>query len=236
MNHGAASRGKQAHAALEAAKWAALATMTADHWGKIVEPDHFLATHVVGRLAFPLFAWIVGTRLALSPGLTGRYLRRLLPWALVSQPVFVLAGRSWIEGNILVTLLLGVAATWALRSLAAGRIAAGLAALLPACALAPFAEFGPVGVAAVPITAFLARRGLRRGAWAAGPLGLLANARNTVPPLALPDAAALLATPVALLCLVRPVRLPRLPTHVFYAYYPLHLLALHLIDLHLWPA
>ena len=98
------------HAALEVAKWLALLSMTVDHWGKIAAPEHLTATHLIGRISFPLFAWIVGTRLAFSPELGNRYLRRLVPWAAVSQPVFVVAGRSWSELNILATLALGVAA------------------------------------------------------------------------------------------------------------------------------
>jgi hypothetical protein len=232
LDHKDAVQDKPVHAALELAKWMALFSMTADHWGKIVAPEHLVATHLIGRVSFPLFVWIVGTRLSLSPELGGRYLRRLVPWAVVSQPVFVVAGRPWSELNILATLALGVAAALALRDLVA-RPAFGRMALLAAIALVSwFAEFGPLGVAAVPATALLARRELGAGAWAAGPLGLLANLRSTLPPIAVQDLAALVATPLAHLSLASGVRLPRLPTQAFYAYYPIHLYALHLIDLH----
>ena len=69
--------------------------MFIDHYGKIVEPDLYLPTHAIGRLSFPLFATIIGTRLALRPDLAKRYLKRLLPWALVSQPVFVFWRLGW---------------------------------------------------------------------------------------------------------------------------------------------
>jgi hypothetical protein len=45
------------------------------------------------------------------------------------------------------------------------------------------------------------------------------------------DGVALLASLVAALSLRLTVKLPRLPTHVFYAYYPGHLLVLHLIEI-----
>jgi hypothetical protein len=45
------------------------------------------------------------------------------------------------------------------------------------------------------------------------------------------DWAALLATPIALVAMQLAVRLPRLPTQVFYAYYPLHLFLLHLVEI-----
>lgn len=232
MKHAGGPEGKSSHAALEVAKWLALLSMTVDHWGKIAAPEHLTATHLIGRISFPLFAWIVGTRLAVSPELGNRYLRRLVPWAVVSQPVFVVAGRSWSELNILATLALGVAATLVLRDRAA-RFSFRSTALFALIGLTSwFAEFGPLGVAAVPTTAILAGRQLGLGVWAAGPLGLLANLRNAVPPLALPDLAALLATPLAQLSLATRVRLPRLPIQAFYAYYPAHLYALHLIDLH----
>ena len=92
----------------EIVKWLAIAAMAIDHYGKIVEPDLFEPTHAIGRIAFPLFATLIGLRIASHPHLAERYVMRLLPWAVVSQPVFVLAGRDWLEGNILITLVVGV--------------------------------------------------------------------------------------------------------------------------------
>jgi hypothetical protein len=217
------------HAWLELAKWIAILSMTVDHYGKIFDPPWYVITHVIGRPAFPLFCWIIATRLALTPRLGPTYLRRLLPWAIVSQPVWVLAGNDWWHGNILLTLALGVGMHQAIQVSAGSRWLRRI--LLPALMLlpSPLVDFGPVGVASIPLIAALAARNLSAGAWASGPVGLLGNAGIVTPFLKLADVSALLASPVAALSLRVALRMPRLPTHLFYAYYPGHLLVLHLI-------
>jgi hypothetical protein len=222
-----------AQADLELAKWTAIVTMAIDHYGKIVEPDLFLPTHAVGRLSFPLFAAIVGIRLAARPDLASRYFRRLLPWALVSQPAFVLAGRPWHAGNVLFTLLLGVGLTaWLRRAATARSTWSDAVVVVLASPLALFVEFGPVGVAAVPITAALAARHRTAALWAAGPLGVAANLSLELPPLSWVDLCALGSSVVLAASVALEPRLPRLPTHAFYAFYPLHLLALHVYDVY----
>lgn len=217
---------------LELAKWVAIASMSLDHAGKIVVPELGAETHVLGRLAMPLFAFIVGVRLALSPQLVARYLRALLPWALVSQPVYVVVGNGWSEGNALFTLLLGVVATWGIDAFRSGRRVAGAAAVGLALAASPAVEFGTLGVVLVPASALLARADVARAAWACGLLGLAANLHGSVPPLRLADVSALLASAVAVASLHVGRPLPRGPKHLFYAWYPAHLYALHLADLY----
>ncbi len=208
--------------------------MAIDHWGKVVAPELFTPTHAVGRLSFPLFAALVGIRLGLRPERAGRYARRLLPWAIVSQPVVVVvAGRPWHEGNILFTLLAGVAATVLLARFAEGRgRPAAAAGLVLVAGLSLCVEYGPIGVAIVPLVAVLARRSERGALWATGPAGLAANAVPAVPPLVPIDLFALGSSLVLAASVTLRPRLPRLPTHLFYAFYPAHLLALHLWDLY----
>lgn len=220
------------HEALEAAKWVALVSMTIDHYGKIVDPDLFLVTHSIGRIAFPLFAGIVGLRIALSPSLTASYTRRLTFWAVVSQPIFVLAGRHWSEGNILWTLLLGVVADVGLVSLRQSRPLRAILLLAPTAVLAPYVEFGIAGVAMVPLIARAAAGRPSLGLWLIGPLGVLANLVFRPPYLSAEDFFALVATPVALASVGIGGAVPRLPTTFFYAYYPGHLYVLHWLDLH----
>lgn len=226
------TRERVRHASLEPVKWVAIASMTVDHYGKIFEPSWYEATHMAGRLAFPLFCWIVATRLAISPRLGTTYLRRLLPWAIVSQPVWVLVGHDWWHGNVLLTLALGVGLHQTVCSGAASgrlaRVALSALLMLPS----PWVDFGPVGVAFVPLIAAWTARSGSVGAWAAGPVGVLSNA-GLMPPFLKPsDAFALLAAPVAALSLRLRSPLPRLPALVFYAYFPAHLLLLHLIEVH----
>ena len=221
------------HDALEAAKWVALVSMTIDHYGKIVDTDLLILTHSVGRISFPLFAGIVGLRIALSPSIIGSYLWRLTLWAAVSQPIFVLAGRQWSEGNILFTLLLGVVADVGVVSLCQSRLARAVLLLVPTAFAAPYVEFGIAGVAMVPLIARAAAIRPNVGLWLIGPAGLLANLVFEPPYLSASDFLALAATPVAVASVAIRRELPRLPTSFFYAYYPGHLYALHWLDLHL---
>jgi hypothetical protein len=198
-----------AQADLELAKWLALVTMAIDHYGKIVDDSVFLETNAIGRVSFPLFAAIIGIRLATRPELARRYLRYLIPWALVSQPVFVLVGREWHEGNIMFTLALGVLAAfvWRHPTLPEWSRSAAFAAILGASA---FVDYGPIGVLMIPATAWLFGRSHTVGVAAVGPLGLAANLIPSSPPLQIADLAALLASPILFLSLKGQIRLPRL--------------------------
>jgi hypothetical protein len=216
---------------LELAKWLAAGAMVIDHYGKIVEPSLYLETHAIGRIAFPLFATVIGMRLALNPHLAASYVKRLLPWAVISQPVFVLAGRNWHEGNILLTLLLGVLATMLIRRYADSQSPSELVGIMVLIPLAWFMEFGVIGVVMIPITVELAAWRRLAGLSASGPIGLAANMTLSWPPLQFADAPAILASFIALACAKAKVTLPRLPVHVFYGFYPAHLMALHLLDL-----
>lgn len=216
-----------AQADLELAKWLALVTMAIDHYGKIVDESVIAESHAIGRISFPLFAAIIGIRLAIRPELDLRYLRNLIPWALVSQPVFVLADREWYHGNIMFTLALGVLATLVWRNPALPEPRRGIA-FLAILAASAFVDYGPIGVLMIPAIAFLSERSAAAGAAAAGPLGLAANLAPVSPPLLMTELMALLATPILFLSLYAKPRLPRLPTQFFYAFYPGHLLALNL--------
>ncbi len=89
-------------------KAVAMGTMLVDHVGVIFFPA-ITELRVVGRIAFPLFAWcaVVGTRYTRS---LWRYAARMLVLGLVAQPFYMLAlGHSLDEMNVLCTLLLGIA-------------------------------------------------------------------------------------------------------------------------------
>ena len=218
------------HADIELAKWLAIGAMIIDHFGKIVEPDLLEPTHAIGRVAFPVFATIIGIRLAVRPDLAVTYLKRLLPWAIVSQPVFVFVGRDWYDGNILLTLIAGVLVFMLVRQFGECRRALapyGLALLLP---FAWFCEFSVIGVAIIPITALFASWQRNAAVLAAGPLGVVANCSLAWPPLSLIDVSAVLATVIMAVSFRCAVELPRLPAYFFYGFYPAHLLAFHVID------
>lgn len=96
-------------------KLLALAFMLTDHLGAAVFP-RIGELRMLGRIAFPLYAWclVVGsvkTRNALA------YALRLLALAAVSQPLYMLAlNHTWTDLNILFTLLIALIAIEGIRA------------------------------------------------------------------------------------------------------------------------
>ena len=81
--------------------------MVVDHVGVVFFPDQ-LVLRYIGRLSFPLFAWLVGQGEKHTKNFNS-YLVRLAAWAGISQPLYhVLFNSS--ELSILVTLLIGLLA------------------------------------------------------------------------------------------------------------------------------
>lgn len=221
----AQTAGHLQHARFELAKWVAIATMTVDHYGKIVDPSFYHASNAVGRLAFPLFAWIIGSRLAIDTGLARRYLWHLIPWAIATQPVYVWVGKSWGDPNIFFTLAMGVALHLAVsewkNNATSGLLIAGVLAFL-----ALGADYGVLGLLMIPVIARLNALNPTLGISSVGPLGVLGNLL-TRPPYLGPGALwALLASVIAWLSIRSAIPIPRLPRLLFYAYYPAHLLVL----------
>ncbi len=205
----------------ELAKWLAVITMVIDHYGKILNESVLIETHWIGRAAFPLFFWIIACRLAERPELAKTYAKWLLPWALISQPVIMYAGREWYEGNIMFILLLGVLAVWALRELP--RVEQRAAVVIALALLAWTSDYGPLGVIAIPVVWMAAQRGLSLPALAV--MGMVVN----LPAESINDwisvFAALSAAVIAFVSLkLERLRLPRLPKITFYAIYPAHIL------------
>ncbi len=95
-------------------KLVAFASMLIDHTGKVLfNNQHDM--RVLGRIAFPVYAWcvIVGFHYTRN---VGKYLLRLLVVAAVAQPFYVMAlTHDWLRPNICVTLALGLAALWGIR-------------------------------------------------------------------------------------------------------------------------
>ena len=215
-------------ASFEFAKWVAIVTMAIDHFGKIVMPDVFLPTHLIGRAAFPLFVWIIASRLALRPELAGTYVRWLIPWALISQPAFVFAGREWYEANVMLTLLLGVLSVWVMQT--SRRRGQRLVAILALALLGWFSDYGSAGVIAIPAIYLAATRDHRLALVVLAAFGILVN----LPIESTEDTYAVLATVAAPVVAIaslsfQKVRWPRLPKVAFYAFYPAHLIVLTLL-------
>jgi len=92
----------------EMLKWIALITMTIDHIGATLYPEHSVL-RLIGRLSFPLFGYLLVLGLESTRNVK-RYCARLLIFAFISQVPFYLAfGREPFESlNIFFTLSSGL--------------------------------------------------------------------------------------------------------------------------------
>lgn len=99
-------------ASLDTLKLLAAVFMVVDHINLVCFEDTVSWMFYLGRGSFPLFAFVMACHLYRDTPLD-RYLGRLVVFALISQPVFVLAFHEDVL-NILFTLALGaVVARWA---------------------------------------------------------------------------------------------------------------------------
>ena len=208
----------QASHLLDALKLLALVAMTLDHVDAAVFARQREPLMLIGRVAFPVFAFAAAFG-ASRTRFPRRYLRRLFICALVSQPFFYLSiGAQWWYLNTVFTLLCGVAAVLLWRF--------GYGWLAPLARLAAaVGDYGPAGAAIV-----LAAAWMLSGSWGTRIAGVVVYA--LLSPLLWPTVNQLLvAVPTAVLALMLWSRLgsrvrPSGARHVFYVYYPLHLAVL----------
>ena len=92
----------------ELLKWVAIITMTVDHAGAVLFPD-FEVLRWIGRLSFPLFAYLLILGMENTRNMSN-YFVRLFIFALISQvPFFLAIGTEPFEHlNIFFTLSLGL--------------------------------------------------------------------------------------------------------------------------------
>lgn len=92
----------------EILKWLAIITMTIDHAGAVLYPEYPVLRYV-GRLSFPLFAYLLILGMETTRSVKN-YLTRLFLFALVSQVPFYLAigVKPWEHLNIFFTLSSGI--------------------------------------------------------------------------------------------------------------------------------
>ena len=92
----------------------ALVFMLVDHLGVVIYPQ-IVEMRIIGRMAFPLYAWclVVGSVKTRNPL---KYGLRLLGMALVSQPLYMMAlNHTWTDFGILFTLLIAMVAIQGIR-------------------------------------------------------------------------------------------------------------------------
>lgn len=225
---------------LELAKWIAIGTMVVDHVGLLLFKD-YLFLRLIGRLAFPLFCWIIALRLAEKPERSKAYMKRLFVWFLISQLPFAIAFHSNPEGdilrslghtlNIMATLGVGVGIFHLLRRLQAGGSPALWLGVLALLFIGGKCDYGVAGVAAIPILALAAEMSLPASAILAGFTGAASNLLTVAVFYSLSKSEfywqlvvfALLSGVIAFRCLESNTKIPRLPGWFFYAFYPLHI-------------
>ncbi|HEY4035600.1 MAG TPA: TraX family protein [Ktedonobacteraceae bacterium] len=132
-------------------KLIAITCMVIDHVGLFFFPQ-ILLFRIVGRLAFPLFAWLIANGAYYSKN-TKQYLVRLLFFALVAQMPFIVINRlvdpSFWALNILFTLFLGLAAIVLIQK--SKNIVVSLLIVIVSTLIASIlnVEYGAMGVLAI---------------------------------------------------------------------------------------
>ena len=212
----------------------ALLTMTLDHMYVMLFPDQ-LWLHILGRIAFPIFAFMVaeGCRHTRNKK---KYLAIILTEGIILQLIFGLAMKS-LYMNILITLSLSIIVIYALEGVerrtdaksvtifalvlaAVVFLALGLPRLLPQSGF--YIDYG-VGGVLLPVLVYAGRNKTEKLLWLAIGLVLIALSVGGA------QYWSLLAVP--LLCLYNGTRGRRNLKYLFYIYYPLHLAAIYAISL-----
>jgi hypothetical protein len=212
---------------LEALKWLALVAMTVDHVNRYLFGGRLPGCFEFGRLAMPLFGFVLAYHLAqpgaLARGVHGRVMRRLVLAAVPAALLFMALGQlqsGWWPLNVMFMLLAVTAIVYLLEKESDSARMAAAAILLFAGAIVDFWWFGILFCVGAWWYCRSASR-LAFAVWllAAGAL-YCANQSHW----------ALAAMPLLLAAPHVRLRVPRLP-YLFYVYYPLHLLLILLLPL-----
>lgn len=217
-----------ADGALEALKWLALLLMTGDHVNKYLFNETLPYLFEAGRLAMPLFVVVLACNLARpGAGANGAYRRtalRLCLFGVLATPPFIALGGLLYGGyplNILFTLLVITLATAACERASAGRPLYWVVALLVFVVGGALVEFWwPAVLLGLCVGWYVRRPNALAGVGIVVSLVALSPING--------NAWALAALPLLLAAGWLQPKLPRW-RWMFYAYYPLHLLALLLI-------
>lgn len=218
-----------ANGSLNAVKWLAFTTMTLDHINVLLLHSAALPLTLLGRLAFPLFAFLIAYNAVYRTQRPWRYLGRLVLFAAISQPIYahaLLAGRLNIFATLSVGLLGVLLGTDRLRrQVVWWSLLAAWIGLEEAHGWKPM-SFGFGGAAAVVAFGFALKTGAR--GWWGITVATLVGLNLSVWSLA--DRVIATVAVLPLLWAARSVSVPMPRARWFwYSYYPLHLLILSLI-------
>jgi hypothetical protein len=240
------SKGQQ-----ETLKWLAILTMTFDHINKIIFNYDYPALLWIGRLAFPIFAFLIAYNLVVREVKPTRYLWPLVFFAIGTQPLYMWVWHD-LKGNILFTLCLGVLYVGLHTLLRQRWHAAALHTLLVFIFFIPSlqVEYGPVGVFFIPVLVYFFRQPSTLGyvllnlylvavnalsntdeilAFFVSPLHGLYLVSSTLEPFAFMP---LLLFPIIAALSHLPLTFRRSNPWFFYIFYPTHLFILKLVALY----
>ncbi|HZJ92713.1 MAG TPA: TraX family protein [Thiopseudomonas sp.] len=227
------TRLKISNTALTAIKLIGLTAMLIDHYNSFVKAEYSPLLYEIGRLALPLFVFVLGYNLARIPTeKMPKMMLQLLVFGVMATPLYNMLDAGlwyWWPLNILFTLMVAVGTVYLLSVPVSGRlvIAVRLAAVLFFIGAGSMVDYFWVGPALVLVvwrlflTVANGERIILYGSLSV--LAVLLCLLNA-------SLAALLALPVILLLiqLYQDAQLPRMKWF-FYWFYPGHLLVLLLI-------
>lgn len=208
-----------ANGTLEAVKWFALVLMTLDHVNKYLFAHKLPACFELGRLAMPLFVFVLAYNLArpgsLAAGAHWRTGKRLAVYGAIACVPYMALGTvlgGWWPLNIMFALLAATAMYGLIEH--GGRLQTTLAVAVFAVAGALVEYWWPALLLALACWLYCKRPTAGRLAGLVASTALLWAVNQNL--------WALAALPVMLLAPRVTLRMQRVP-HVFYVYYPAHL-------------
>lgn len=207
---------------VEALKWLALVLMTIDHINYFLFNRQLPVMSELGRIAMPLFGFVLAYNLArpeaLQKGIHLRTMPRLFFFGVLAAPFFI-AFKGWLPFNIMFTLLLATYLIYLIEKSGQHNRILCVFVFITGGLFVDYAWFGP----AYCLIAwwFCKSPDLVRGSLWFGMTALLwvTNLNYW----------ACAALPIIFLASYIKIEVPRL-RYVFYAYYPIHLALLLLIQ------
>ena len=213
---------------LEALKWLALALMTLDHVNKYLLHDAVPAMFAAGRLALPLFGFVLAYNLArpqaLARGVYSRVLKRLAIFGVIASVPFIALGGlawDWWPLNIMAMLFVAAGVMYLVEKGSKGSFALAVLFFILGGGLV---EFWWPGVALCLAAWCYCKRPSwsALGVWIAALAALFVINRSLW---------ALTVLPLVFVAAHIKLNIPRLG-RVFYVYYPAHLVVLLVLARH----
>lgn len=105
------------HINFDILKLIALVAMTLDHIGNVLFPGEHLFLRYIGRMAFPIFAFLIATHLTHNENFK-KYILRLLPFAIITSLIIIPFEISYdkpFKLNILWTFLISICGVYSFK-------------------------------------------------------------------------------------------------------------------------